>query len=70
MVVVLPAPLGPSRPKHSPRRDLEVEAVDGEHVGRVALHQAAAADGEVGHAGRKITRGPGALGPTARTGPR
>ena len=32
MVVVLPAPLGPSRPKHSPGADLEVEAVDGDDV--------------------------------------
>ena len=28
-VVVLPAPFGPSRPKHSPALDLEIEAVDG-----------------------------------------
>ena len=37
-VVVLPAPLGPSRPKHSPRRELEVDA--GDHfVLAVALAQ-------------------------------
>ncbi len=28
MVVVLPAPLGPSKPKHSPRSMVEIEAVD------------------------------------------
>ena len=38
MVVVLPAPFGPSRPKHSPRLHLEVEAID-RHDVVVALHQ-------------------------------
>ena len=44
MVVVLPAPLGPSRPKHSPRADLEIEPGDRDDVGE-ALDQTAAADG-------------------------
>ena len=48
MVVVLPAPLGPSRPKHSPRAHLEVEAVD-RHDVAVALDQRAAGDGGVAH---------------------
>ena len=46
MVVVLPAPLGPSRPKHSPRGDLQVEAadrLDGRPAG-VRLDQLRAAD--------------------------
>ena len=53
MVVVLPAPLGPSRPKHSPRRIVEVEPVDGGDVA-VALAQPADFDGVVaaGHARR------------------
>jgi len=29
IVVVLPAPLGPSRPKHSPPLDFKIEAIDG-----------------------------------------
>ena len=48
MVVVLPAPLGPSRPKHSPGLDLQVEAVDGIHgrrPGGVAFAQIAAENG-------------------------
>ena len=49
-VVVLPAPLGPSRPKHSPRAHLEVEPVHGDDV-VVALHEPAAADGGRGPAG-------------------
>ena len=32
IVVVLPAPFGPSRPKHSPARHVEVDAVDGDDV--------------------------------------
>ena len=51
MVVVLPAPLGPSRPKHSPRGDLQVEAADGldRRLARVRLDQAGAADGGRAH---------------------
>ena len=52
MVVVLPAPLGPSRPKHSPAADLQVQPGDGHHVA-VALLQPAAddsrADSRPGH---------------------
>ena len=42
-MVVLPAPFGPSRPKTSPARDLEIDAVDGGDVA-VALDQAADPD--------------------------
>ena len=42
-VVVLPAPLGPSRPKQMPRRHLEVDAVDGLDVA-VVLDEARAAE--------------------------
>ena len=38
MVVLLPAPLGPSRLKISPSLDVEAHAVDGQHaLGRVVL---------------------------------
>ena len=44
-VVVLPAPLGPRRPKISPARDRQVEPVDGREVGaRVDLGQVDGAD--------------------------
>ena len=43
MVVVLPAPFGPSRPKISPGADLEVQVVDRGEVA-VALGQAARPD--------------------------
>ena len=49
-VVVLPAPFGPSSPKISPRRDVEVDAVDGLDVA-VALGQAADADDRFGRDG-------------------
>ena len=43
MVVVFPAPLGPSKPKHSPLGDLEVQPIDGDDVG-IAFDEAAARD--------------------------
>jgi hypothetical protein len=43
-VVVLPAPFGPRRPKHSPRADFEVEATDGDHI-LVSLAKTADAKG-------------------------
>ena len=45
-VVVLPAPLGPSRPKTSPRADVEVDPVDGDQVA-IALDQAADLDDRI-----------------------
>ena len=45
MVVVLPAPLGPSRPTISPFGHVEVDAVDG-HERAEALAQLVDADGE------------------------
>ncbi len=48
MVVVLPAPLGPSRPKHSARGDFEVEAVDGHHIGEGLAHSAQKQRGRFG----------------------
>ena len=51
IVVVLPAPFGPSRPKHSPGRHLEVEAVDGDDV-LVGLAQIGDAQG-----GARLGRG-------------
>ena len=42
----LPAPLGPRKPNASPRRDLDVDAVDGGEVAE-ALHQAAGQDHRV-----------------------
>ena len=42
-VVVLPAPLGPTRPKISPWADVEVEAGDGDRP-VVALHEARGPD--------------------------
>ena len=47
MVVVLPAPFGPSRPKHSPALHLEIEAVDRDDVA-VALDEPAAPQREPG----------------------
>ena len=41
MVVVLPEPFGPSRPKNWPAGDLEIEPVDGEYIA-VTLGQACA----------------------------
>ena len=46
MVVVLPAPLGPSRPKHSPAWISQVEAAHGLDFAVVGLAQAAALDGD------------------------
>ena len=46
MVVVLPAPLGPRRPKHSPSFDLQIEAAQGFDFGVVGLAEAAALDGD------------------------
>ena len=43
MVEVLPAPLGPRKPKASPARHVEVDLVDGGEVAE-ALRQAAGAD--------------------------
>jgi hypothetical protein len=40
MVVVLPAPLGPSRPKHSPRRRSIGESGDGHNVSRTLVSAA------------------------------
>ena len=40
-MVVLPAPFGPSRPKHLAALDVEVEPVDGFHVGVVLLRDRA-----------------------------
>ena len=65
MVVVLPAPFGPSRPKHSPARDLEIEAVDGDDVA-VALDEPRAARGERRvTAGHRVDRVAGASGGAA-----
>ena len=60
IVVVLPAPFGPSRPKHSPGRHVEVDAVDGDDV-LVGLAQIGDAQGGArlgqGHPD-SLTRGP------------
>ena len=45
MVVVLPAPFGPSNPKHSPGRMLEIESPHRLDLAVVGLLQALAADG-------------------------
>ena len=45
MVVVFPAPFGPSRPKHSPALDFEVQAAHGLNFAVVGLAQVAALDG-------------------------
>ena len=55
MVVVLPAPFGPSRPKHSPARHLEVEAVDGDDVA-VALDDPRQRWPTQGNRGRQLTQ--------------
>ena len=52
MVELLPAPLGPRKPKASPRLHLDVDAVDGRRVAE-ALDQAAG-----GHERRRRSRGP------------
>ena len=44
MVLVLPAPFGPRKPKASPGAHVEVDAVDGGEAVRVALRQAAGMD--------------------------
>ena len=44
--VLLPAPLGPSTARHSPRRKVHVDAVDRPAIAE-GLHQAAAADQDV-----------------------
>ena len=63
IVVVLPAPLGPSRPKHSPRFDHQVEAAHGldRRPAVVALDQVGAADGG-GHGGCGMGMGNGEWG--------
>ena len=43
MAVVLPAPLGPRKPKHLAARHVEVDAVEGAHVA-VRLHEALESD--------------------------
>ena len=43
MEVDLPAPLGPTKPKTSPRRHVQVQAVDG-HQGAEAPHEPASLD--------------------------
>ena len=52
MVVVLPAPFGPSSPKHSPAPHLEVEPVHRDDV-VVALDQAAREQGGSGPGGMR-----------------
>ena len=53
-IVVLPAPLGPSRQKTSPCGDVEADAADGLHV---AVALADVVDFDCGHAD-KVRRGP------------
>ena len=66
MVVVLPAPFGPSRPKHSPRATSRSSPSTAVHVA-VALDQPFAADGERMRHGGKLTKWrPEGYQPTSR----
>jgi hypothetical protein len=69
-VVVLPAPLWPSRPTTSPRATREVERVDGA-VGAEVARQAAGLDDRMGHAPmlRSAGRDQGQIRPDPSLGP-